>query len=106
LRAAPLLGDAPGVPFCGAPEALYFVSAAARQENALPQFDTELSLFTDADESVLRRAEADAGEVLRLDRLLRERDTSLAKQSEHIRHLETLGAEPRAGVAERGRARR
>jgi len=103
LRAEALLGDAAGVAPCSAPEAMYFVVVAARQEGALPQFDIELSLFTDAGESVLKRAEADAGEVLRLDRLLLERDTSLAKQSEHIRHLERLVAERERIVVERDR---
>src|SRR5262249_57194751 len=38
LRAEALLRDATGVALCGAPEAMYFVVVAARQENALPQF--------------------------------------------------------------------
>jgi SAM-dependent methyltransferase len=103
LRAEVLLGDAAGVAPCGAPEAMYFVVVAARQESALPQLDTELSLFTDASESVLKRAESDASEVLRLDRLLRERDISLAKESEHVKHLEALVAERERIVEERDR---
>ena len=51
--------------------------------------------------SELKRAEADAGEVLRLDRLLAERDTALAQQTAHVRHLETLVAERERLVVER-----
>jgi SAM-dependent methyltransferase len=103
LRAETLVGDAAAVLPCVAPEAMYFVVVAARQEGALPELDTELSLFTDAGESVLKRAEADASEVLRLDRLLRERDLSLGKQLEHVKHLEGLVAERERLVAERDR---
>ena len=103
VRAEALLGDAAEVGPCVIPEAMYFVVVAARSEAALPQLDTELSLFTDADESVLKRAEQSAAEVLRLDALLKEHDRSLDKQAEHVRHLERLVAERERIVEERDR---
>ncbi|HVP87438.1 MAG TPA: methyltransferase domain-containing protein [Casimicrobiaceae bacterium] len=103
LRAEALLGNAAEVAPCATPEAMYFVVVAARSEAALPQLDTELSLFADADESALKRAEENAAEVLRLDRLLKERDSSIAKQAAHVLHLERLVAERERVVEERDR---
>jgi SAM-dependent methyltransferase len=103
LRAEALLGDGAGVAPYPAPEAMYFVVVAARSDAALPQLDTELSLFTDAGESALKRSEDNAAEVLRLDGLLRERDAAIARHSEHVRHLEKLVAERERIVEERDR---
>jgi ubiquinone/menaquinone biosynthesis C-methylase UbiE len=103
LRAEALLGDAAEIGPCAAPEAMYFIVVAARIESALPLLDTDLSLFTDADESALKRADESAAEVLRLDGLLKDRDRSLAKQAEHVRHLERLVAERERIVEERDR---
>jgi SAM-dependent methyltransferase len=60
-----------------APEAMYFVVVAARREAALPASFPALSLFTDRDDAELARIDAQAREVLRLDRLLVARDEEL-----------------------------
>jgi ubiquinone/menaquinone biosynthesis C-methylase UbiE len=103
LRAEAMLGNASEVVPCATPEAMYFVVVAARSDAALPQVDAELSLFTDAAGSALKRADENAAEILRLDALLRERDASIGKHSEHVVHLEKLVAERERIVEERDR---
>ena len=60
---------------------------------ALPAAGPALSIFSDRDEAELARLDAQAAEVLRLDGLLKERDTALRPaDTAHIRHLEELVA--------------
>jgi SAM-dependent methyltransferase len=80
------------VPYVTA-EGMYFVVVAARSAAALPPPTPRISLFTDAEESELRRADDNAREVIRLDALLKERDAAADRQTAHIRHLESLTAE-------------
>jgi SAM-dependent methyltransferase len=97
------LGDTKEIAPYPTPEAMYFIVVAARNVDCLPAIEVQLSLFTDAEESVLNRAEANAAEVVRLDGLLKERDTSLDRQMEHVHHLEKLVAERERIVEERDR---
>ncbi|MFO1395947.1 MAG: methyltransferase domain-containing protein [Burkholderiales bacterium] len=87
-----LCGDADAVREAVPPPAMYHVVIAARTADALPDAGVRLSLFTDAGETELRRLDAQAAEVLRLDSLLRERDAALDRQGAHVRHLEALVA--------------
>jgi len=98
------IGDGQGVAPYPVPEGTYFIVLAARDAKALPAEEASLSLFTDADESELKRAEANAREVLRLDGLLKENAAALAQHTGHVRHLETLVAERERLVVERDAA--
>ncbi len=89
-------GDGTTVGPAEAPAAMYYVVIAARAESDLPAAIPSLSLFSDSNEGELARIDAQASEVLRLDGLLHERDTSLDRQTAHVRHLEEL-----AGFRER-----
>jgi len=60
------------------PEAMYGLVIAARRDDAITAEAPALSLFSDASESELVRIDAQAAEVLRLDRLLAQRDAELA----------------------------
>jgi len=102
-RAETWIGETAQIAPYATPEAMYFIVVAARNANSLPAIDVQLSLFTDADESVLNRAEVNAAEVLRLDGLLKDRDSSLDRQTEHVHHLEKLVAERERIVEERDR---
>ncbi|HZI84571.1 MAG TPA: methyltransferase domain-containing protein [Casimicrobiaceae bacterium] len=94
------LGDGRGVTPYPTPEGMYFIVLAARTGEALPA-ETSVSLFTDAGDSELRRAEANAREVMRLDGLLGQNATSFAQYGDHIRHLEALVVERERLVEER-----
>ncbi len=76
-----------------APEAMYFVVVAARTPAALPQRVPSLSLFTDRDDAELARIDREAREVLRLDGLLRQRDTELREQTVYARELQAMVAQ-------------
>ena len=65
---------------------------------------TNVSLFTDVDDSELKRADANAREVLRLDALLRESDAAVARHTHHIHHLEQIVAERERLIVERDAA--
>jgi SAM-dependent methyltransferase len=95
-------GDAQIAPY-PTPDAMYFIVVAARSVESLPAVDTRVSLFTDAEESVQKRAEADAREALRLDALLKERDVALAERADMVRHLELVVAERQQLVNDRDR---
>jgi SAM-dependent methyltransferase len=85
-------GDAQIAPY-PTPDAMYFIVVAARGVDTLPALDVRVSLFTDAEESVLKHAEASEREALRLDELLRERNAALAEHADLVRHLELVVAE-------------
>lgn len=72
-------------------DGMYYLVVASKADDASPS-GPRLSLFHDDMESELKRAEAAAAEVLRLDALLLDRDTALAKQAAHVAHLEALVA--------------
>jgi SAM-dependent methyltransferase len=98
------VGDGNGVAPYPTPEGMYFIVVAARDPQALPAEPTSLSLFTDADDSELKRAQAAFREVLRLDGLLGRDEAAFAQHGEHIRHLEKLVAERERLVEERDAA--
>jgi SAM-dependent methyltransferase len=94
-------GDATSASDARMPEAMYFVVVAARDSAALPSSGAALSLFTDRDDGEWRRIDEQAREVLRLDRLLQERDAALGRQAAHVIHLEKLVAERERIIVER-----
>jgi hypothetical protein len=87
------VGAAEGVARYVAGEGMYFVVVAARSRDALPPPVLRVSLLSDAGDSEGRRAAANAGEVLRLDALLKTATAGLDRQAAHILHLEALVAE-------------
>jgi SAM-dependent methyltransferase len=94
------VGDAERIAPYSAPEGMYFIVVATRNTAALPATAAGISLFTDADDSELKRAEFNAREVLRLDHLLKENAAALARQAGHVEHLEALVAERERLVVE------
>jgi ubiquinone/menaquinone biosynthesis C-methylase UbiE len=86
------LGDASAITSYKPPEGMYFVVVAGRSAKTVIPIAPG-SLFTDADETELKRNESNAREVLRLDALLREHDAALDRQTGHIHHLEAMVAE-------------
>ena len=87
------VGDAHAVQPYPTPEGMYFIVLAARNPEALPEETTGVSLFTDAEESELKRAQASAREVMRLDGLLGEHEVAFARHGAHVKHLEQLVVE-------------
>ena len=75
------------------PQALYYVVVAARTGTDIPSVLPAVSLFSDAAETELKRTEAHAREVMRLDRLATESLAALDRQAGHVRHLEGLAVE-------------
>ncbi len=73
-------------------DGLYYIVAATKESAAPEVAGPHVSLFEDAQQSELQRAEAAQAEVLRLDALLRERDDALAQRAAHVTHLEGLVA--------------
>ena len=98
------IGDGPNIAPHPSPEGMYYIVLAARDEKAMPAEAPNVSLFSDAGDSELRRAEANAREVLRLDGLLGENAAAFERHGEHVRHLETLVAERERLVEERDAA--
>jgi SAM-dependent methyltransferase len=94
------LGDAERVDAARPPAAMYFVVVAARSPAASLPAGVSLSLFSDRAEDELARLDAQAGEVMRQDDLLRERDAALDRQTGHIRHLEEIVVERDTQLAE------
>ena len=80
------LGDADGITPYQAMEGMYFIVVAARSPEALPPVP-HISLFTDADDSEGKRAEANAREVLRLDALLKQSNAEVERQAEQRKVL-------------------
>mgnify|MGYP001474839898 CR=1 FL=1 len=74
------------------PAAMYFVVVAGRRPDALRPPAPALSLLADREEIELARIDARAAEVLRLDALLKSRDESMDRATQHVRHLEELVA--------------
>jgi SAM-dependent methyltransferase len=95
------LGEAGRVSPYASPEGMYFIVIAARATAALPAAAAHGSLFTDAEETEQKRAQADAGEVLRQDALIKDRDAALDRQTAHVRHLEGLIAERERIIADK-----
>ena len=95
------LGDAGRVSRYVPPEGMYFIVVAARTSTALPAAAVRGSLFTDAEETEQKRAQANASEVLRQDALLKERDAALDRQTAHVHHLEALIAERERIIADK-----
>jgi len=98
------VGDATTAFAAPLPPAMYFVVVAARMSAALPVTFPSLSLFTDADDAEQRRVDHEAREVMRLDALLRARDTELRDFVRHSRELEAMVAHRDDVIVERTRA--
>lgn len=98
------VGDGQNVTPYPTPEGMYFIVLAARNAQALPANATTVSLFTDANDSEIKRADANAREVIRLDALLGENDAAFTRHGEHIRHLEALVVERERLLGERDAA--
>jgi SAM-dependent methyltransferase len=86
-------GDAASIVKAAPPEAMYFVVVAARSQASLPAADAALSLFTDGEEGELARIDAQAAEVMRLDRLLSQRDAEAAKREAALAYAESIVVE-------------
>ena len=99
-----LAGDATSAGDGVAPEAMYFVVVAARTPAALPRDFAALSLFTDRDDAELARIDREAREVLRLDDLLRRRDTELREQNARANELQAMLAHREALLEARAQA--
>ncbi len=95
------VGDAARVDAAQPPAGMYFVVIAARSQAALPDAGMALSLFTDRAEGELTRMDSQAGEVMRQDDLLRERDAELARRAAHVKHLEEIATYRERIVEER-----
>jgi SAM-dependent methyltransferase len=95
------LGEAGRVSPYTSPEGMYFIVVAARTAAALPAETVHGSLFTDAEATEQKRAQADAGEVLRQDALLRNLSAAVDRQTAHVHHLEALVAERESIVADK-----
>lgn len=93
------LGDSGRVLPYAAGEGMYFVVVAASDAASLPPALVQGSLFTDAEETEHKRAQANASEVLRQDALLKDRDAALDRQSAHLAHLQALIAEHERAIA-------
>ena len=96
------LGDASGITSYKPPEGMYFIVVAGRSPKAAIPIAPG-SLFTDADDTELKRNESNAREVLRLDALLREHNAALDRQTGHIHHLEALVSERERIIGDRDR---
>jgi SAM-dependent methyltransferase len=83
------------------PAAMYHVVVAAKRAAALPGAEARLSLYSDRDESELKRLDAQAAQVLHLDGLLKDRDGALERSAAHVGHLEELVAHRERLVEER-----
>jgi ubiquinone/menaquinone biosynthesis C-methylase UbiE len=97
------VGDADGVVPYASGDGMYFVVVAARTSAALPRDAVRVSLLADAADSEGRRAVANAGEVLRLDALLKASNEAHDRQTAHILHLEMLVAERDRSLSARDR---
>jgi len=87
-----LVMDGQAVDAARPPSAMYFVVVAAREASALPR-GPGLSLFTQSDDRELKRIDAQAREVLRLDALLKQRDGELERETGRVHHFESLVVE-------------
>ena len=94
-------GDPAGVAPAAPPVPMYFLVVAAR--NAAPPVaaGAAVSLYSDRSEAELLRLDDQAAEVMRLDRLLGERDAALDRQTAHVHHLEDIAAYREKLVVER-----
>jgi SAM-dependent methyltransferase len=97
------LGDARGIAPYQTTEGMYFVVVAARSPEALPLSMPHVSLFTDADDSEGKRAEANAREVLRLDALLKQTNAEVERQAGRIQQQERLLDEHARSIADKDR---
>jgi len=93
-------GDAAGVAPATPPAPMYALVVAARGHGQVTE-GSGVSLYSDRNEAELLRLDAQAAEVMRLDRLLGERDAALDRQTVHIHHLEDIAADREKIVSER-----
>jgi hypothetical protein len=79
---------------------MYFLVVAARNGAQPVAAGSAISLIPIAATELLR-LDGQAAEVMRLDRLLGERDTALDRQTAHIHHLEDIATHREKLVIER-----
>jgi len=79
-----------GVERSPAPEGMYFIVVAARRTQTLPAPGPRMSLLADAADSEGTRAAFNAGEVLRLDALLRGANAALASSEKRLAEQQDL----------------
>ena len=94
-------GDAASVALASPPVPMYFLVVAARNAARPVAEGSGVSLYSDRNEAELLRLDAQAAEVMRLDRLLSERDAALDRQTAHIHHLEDIATYREKIVIER-----
>ncbi len=87
-----LTGDGRDAEAMPVPEGMYFVTAAAKSAAALPDAVPALSVYVDRDDSERKLALQNALDVPRLDALALERNETIKRQMDHVRHLEELVA--------------
>jgi SAM-dependent methyltransferase len=96
-----LTGDGRDAEAMPVPEGMYFVTAAAKSAAALPDAVPALSVYVDRDDSERKLALQNALDVARLDALAQERNETIRRQMDHVRHLEELVAYRERIVVER-----
>jgi SAM-dependent methyltransferase len=94
-------GDAASVAPAMPPVPMYFLVVARRNAAQAVATGSGVSLYSDRNETELLRLDAQAAEVMRLDRLLGERDAALDRQTAHVLHLEGIAAYREKIVVER-----
>jgi len=85
-------GGPAGVEAARAPPPMYFVVVAARDARSLPAPGPAVSLFSDADETELKRSEARAADVLRLDALAAKREALVAERDRQLAEVNARAA--------------
>jgi len=85
-----LAGSADEIDAAKPPVALYFVVIAARSADVLPLHLPALSLYADADDAEWTRIDRETREVMRLDDLLRARDTQLRESVQYAGELRAM----------------
>ena len=82
---------------------MYFVVVAARDVRSLPPPGPAVSLFSDAGETELKRSEAQAADVLRLDALAAKREALVAERDRQLSEVNARATALESLVAERER---
>jgi ubiquinone/menaquinone biosynthesis C-methylase UbiE len=82
------IGDSGPIDVAQPPAAMYFIVVAARSADALPSAGVGLSLFADRADAELARLDEQAREVIRLDGLLGQTNSTIEKLAARVQYLE------------------
>src|SRR6266567_1778339 len=82
------IGDSGPIDVAQPPAAMYFIVVAARSAAALPSTDVGLSLFADRSDTELARLDGQAREVIRLDGLLGQMNSTIERLAARVQYLE------------------